>query len=125
MNTKQKEFTFSSAGHPSQVFISERKIVELERTGKLIGFVKKSTYSETTFPYSSGEKLFLFSDGLFEEMNNKNELFGEDKIRKIIQQHENASISFIMNLILQELETHLANRLVQDDITFVGIQLSY
>lgn len=122
IDLKHQTLTYVSAGHPSGILISNGEIIELKRTGKIIGVFKNVKYQSQTLPYFKDDKLFIFTDGIFEEFNNKEEEFGEMRLHDIIQRNQNKSLSDIIDIVLNELENFLEQKEKQDDITIMGIE---
>lgn len=61
-----RELWFSRAGHPKPVLIrSDGEIVELDAPGTLLGILDSVDFSEARFQYRSGDRLFLFTDGVY------------------------------------------------------------
>ncbi|MCB1180244.1 MAG: AAA family ATPase, partial [Leptospiraceae bacterium] len=67
IDVKEKKLFYASAGHPPSVLIKNNKLILLERTGKLIGVLKNNIYKTKEMSFSTGDKLFCFTDGIFEE----------------------------------------------------------
>ncbi len=118
----QNKLTYCSAGHPDQFLIQSGKIIDLERTGKIIGLTLNSSFSDREFDFHRGDKLLLFTDGVYEEFNSKKEQFGENRLKKIVNSHRKEPIEDILEKILADLETYLGEKTKQDDITIIGVQ---
>ncbi|MBE7413397.1 MAG: SpoIIE family protein phosphatase [Leptospiraceae bacterium] len=66
---------YASAGHPTQILIKQSEIVTLSKTGNLPGLRNNSIYMEKEENFFPGDKLLLFTDGLFEQFNSFNTEF--------------------------------------------------
>lgn len=60
------EVRFASAGHPPPIITSAQGLKRLPTGGMLPGLIPDSRYSNSTVHLQPGERLALFSDGLFE-----------------------------------------------------------
>jgi sigma-B regulation protein RsbU (phosphoserine phosphatase) len=118
----QNKLTYCSAGHPDQFLIQEGKIIDLERTGKIIGLTLNSSFVDREIDFHRGDKLLLFTDGVYEEFNSKKEQFGENRLKKIVNSHKKEPIQNILESVLTDLETYLGEKNKQDDITIIGVQ---
>jgi serine phosphatase RsbU (regulator of sigma subunit) len=65
--------------------------------------------------------LLLFTDGIYEEFNEDDEEFGEQRIEKIINENKNKTAKQINGIILSELNNWIGDIPVNDDITLIGI----
>ncbi|MCC5815160.1 MAG: SpoIIE family protein phosphatase, partial [Leptospira sp.] len=120
INFDKKNIKFASAGHPSQLFFNSKNTEELHYTGPLMGFLPNAKFDLITKGMDSGSFFLLFSDGLFEQFNERNEILGEEKITdffdgivKGLSRFEDLP-DFIANWI--------KNQKIRDDICFLGIK---
>ena len=116
--------TFASAGHLPQVLLREGNLELLNRTGPLIGVKDGINYKLTEMDFKRTDKLFLFTDGIFEEFNSKKEEFGEERIYKLVTENEHESIDSTIQKILEKLNEFLEEKERQDDITILAIEHS-
>ncbi len=122
IDLNEEMISYASAGHPNQYLIQQGKIIELIRSGHIIGMLSNKQCTTNKMPYSRKDKIFLFTDGLYEEFNSLNEQFGEEKLIRIIEENKNLEMNELVDKTLKALEHHLINSLKQDDITIIGIE---
>jgi sigma-B regulation protein RsbU (phosphoserine phosphatase) len=79
---------FISAGHnPAYLYRSNTgKIEELPSGGLILGAFASVSYQSSPFQLLPGDILVVYSDGVTEAENPKEEMFGEERLLKIIQQ---------------------------------------
>ena len=70
-NQKNHELIFSSAGHPHAILFSgndlnNKKLQTLTSGGLAVGMMPGIEFKETTVPLSNRNKLYVFSDGVYE-----------------------------------------------------------
>jgi serine phosphatase RsbU (regulator of sigma subunit) len=123
INLNTKKITFSSAGHPPQFLLFQGKSVSMEKKGKIIGLLEDVRYGYETLEYLGDAKLFLFTDGLFEEFNEDKDMFGEERILEILTANSDKSAEYLIRNCLSELKkfTGYSSRL-EDDITVIGAE---
>lgn len=120
---EKNKLLFSSAGHPDQVIQRKNWNIEiLSRTGKLVGVSKESEYEEKEISFEENDKLFLFTDGLFEVFNQNREEFGEEKIINSIKAYSDKEIKEVFSEIMKDLEIFSGKGNLQDDISFIGVE---
>jgi len=71
---------------------------------------------------SSGDGFVLFTDGVTEAMNAANEQYGNDRLRDIISQHWHLSATEIQQAIIYDVQQHIDEHVVYDDITLVVVK---
>ncbi len=122
IDTENEKLMFASAGHPPGLLVrSDRQVQLLERTGSLIGVRNNSVYSLDEFVFQKNEKIFIFTDGMFEEFMAEEE-FGEDRLHKLLTEDESLDMDTALDAALYRLRDFLENTHPQDDITFIGIK---
>jgi two-component system, sensor histidine kinase LadS len=117
-----KKLRYSSAGHPEQIILHKGQLSTLPKTGKLMGWLK-SEYKTIEKEFDEDTKLLLFSDGIFEEFNESNEEFGLDRMIGWMEMNKNKSVSELIIDFRKELNDFCSKKDIEDDITFLGIQL--
>jgi two-component system, sensor histidine kinase LadS len=122
IDLNEEMISYASAGHPNQYLIQKGKIIELIRSGHIIGMLSNKQCTTKRMPYSKKDKIFLFTDGLYEEFNSLNEQFGEEKLIRVIEENKNLGMNGLVDITLEALEHHLKNIRKQDDITIIGIE---
>jgi serine phosphatase RsbU (regulator of sigma subunit) len=117
------KISYASAGHPSALLLRENKLISLERTGKLVGFEKHYLYETKEIEFRPSDRLFMFTDGIFEEFNADKEEFGEERLKKIILSNSHLSMQNIVNQIFTDLDEFLGNQHKDDDITLLAAEI--
>jgi len=126
LNITTKKMYFASAGHPDQTFIHNGNVTFLPSSGKIIGVIKDTGYETKIFDIQDQDKLMLYTDGIFEQFNNEDEVYGEDRLKKMIIKNQYLPCPSLLNNIVEDLENFLGykNKISKDDdITILGIQI--
>jgi sigma-B regulation protein RsbU (phosphoserine phosphatase) len=74
-------------------------------------------YKEYSFHVNSGEKIFLFSDGVTEAMDSKNNLFGEERIIESLKNQQSN-----VETLYRDVKTFVQSNPLSDDLTIVMIE---
>ncbi|MBP7283899.1 MAG: SpoIIE family protein phosphatase [Leptospiraceae bacterium] len=121
INTDSETLVYSSAGHPAALLINKKNEIQLlKNTGGLIGVHFTNKYNLIEFPFKKKERLFIFTDGIFEQFFGDEE-FGEDRLYRNLLHNNTKDISDSLDIVLSELESFLGDTGKQDDITLIGI----
>ena len=118
--TNNKIF-YCSGGHPHQILIQNEKCYSMKNSGRMIGLLKNSNYNANEIPFQKGDKLLLYTDGLFEQFNVKDEMFGEQKLYNIINCNMKEPSRVIMHKIHKELIDFMDSKVLADDLTIISI----
>ena len=117
---------FISAGHnPAYLFRSATgKIEELVSDGYFLGMFDFASYQSGTLHLCKGDILVVYSDGLTDAQNQQEEMFGEERLLKIIRQEAPSGSHALERKFLNSIEEFTQGTPQTDDITFVVIEKS-
>jgi serine phosphatase RsbU (regulator of sigma subunit) len=115
---------FISAGHnPAYLFRSATgTIEELFPDAFVLGMFDSASYQSRTLHLDKGDILVVYSDGLTDAQNQQEEMFGEERLLKIIQQEAPSGSHALEQKLLQEIEEFTQDMPQNDDITFVVVE---
>ena len=122
INPLTKKLYYSSAGHPDMILLHKDNHDLLHRTGKLMGWFY-SEYKTEVRDFSTDSRIYLFTDGIFEQFNLNLEEFGEDRLLKVLLEKQNTPLVKVVDEVDKQLKAFLDKSSIQDDITFIGIEI--
>lgn len=123
LDLKKGKLYYSSAGHPDQIMIRAGEKRLFSRTGRILGMVDHTEYKMIEHYIEEGDRIFLFTDGAFEQFNSEKEIFGEDRLYESLIEGENIPLEDSIQLILKRLNQFTSFNTHQDDITIVGCEI--
>ncbi len=130
LEINKEKILYSSAGQSTQLLIKgkTKELKYLQTKGKLIGIKQNVTYKMEEETIESGDIIFLFTDGIFEEFNSQNEQFGEARFFKLVNKiltdfPDTYPMAEINTLIIKEVEAFIKDAEFNDDITLIGIRV--
>jgi sigma-B regulation protein RsbU (phosphoserine phosphatase) len=120
---------FSNAGHPHPFLLrGGGKLERLSTAGLAIGIRSLHPGGAMQHPFQNenifiqpGDKLIIYTDGVTEYQNEKNELYGDERFYRIILQYKDQAIHQIVKAIETDLKTFGSDIEPLDDITLLGI----
>jgi len=112
---------YSSAGHnPALIYTPVAKYCrELDVGGPPIGLFPDSEFPSDELYLNSGDLMVIYTDGIVESVNDKNELFGVEKLCNIIYKNRNLNAEDIKDKILEGVNDYTLGNPQSDDITMV------
>ncbi|MDD1706153.1 MAG: SpoIIE family protein phosphatase [Methanoregulaceae archaeon] len=118
-------FTYVNAGHnpPFVVQGNGGSIRQLDPTGMVLGALEDAEYGEQTIPLSIGDSIVLYTDGITEATNARNELFGEERLRNVLLQHHDLPANELADAILDEITRFCGGEPQSDDITLFVVKV--
>jgi sigma-B regulation protein RsbU (phosphoserine phosphatase) len=73
--------------------------------------------------FSSGQIIFLSTDGIWEARNKKGEMLGKEPILNVIRQNASSDAAQIIDAIFNILDKFIGEVKLEDDITSVIIKM--
>jgi len=119
LDIEKGTISYSSAGHPEQIFFSGDRILHLPSTGKMVGLKKDNQYRVASFPFLPGDRLYLYTDGITEEFNSQNEMFGDVQFPKLMQELQNKDLSGWIPESTRILGEFTQGKKWEDDVTIL------
>jgi serine phosphatase RsbU (regulator of sigma subunit) len=115
---------FISAGHnPAYLFrAATGKIDELTSDTLFLGVFDSTSYATRPLHLDRGDILVVYSDGLTEAENQRQEVFGEERLLTIIRQWASSGSDVIEQKLLESVEEFTQGMPQTDDITFVVVE---
>ena len=125
LRIKNNKLSFSSAGMPPVYHYScrDNEIEEILIQGMPLGAMKKPSYSLVEKELNSGDLLLLLTDGLPEQMNNKEEMFDYSRVKNHFGNIVENSPELIIEKLVKLGDDWMQERIQADDITLVVIKM--
>ena len=119
-----KEFCFVSAGHPKPVYLPKGSSpIMLESNNFPIGVVPKPEFQEHRVKMETGDRLYLYSDGLVDAQNSSEEEFGDQRLLQEITSSRTYSLEDSIHTIISKSSEWSDNKVFQDDISLLGFEI--
>jgi sigma-B regulation protein RsbU (phosphoserine phosphatase) len=116
--------TLVSAGHPSPILTRRdgtamHDAMPKTTAGLPLGMVESCPYESIQLQVQPGDNLFLFSDGVPDALDARNNPFAMTGIQRVVQEAGAVSPTALGERIMKAVAQHASNRDPHDDITLV------
>jgi serine phosphatase RsbU (regulator of sigma subunit) len=126
LDKKTGLLNFARAGHQPVILCTDDKTEKVQPSGIGIGLDYSNgfanTLKEMQIKLKNNDIIAIYSDGIPEAKNSRDEDFGYERFEKIILHNKNKSLDEISNLLMQELTLFSKDHAQHDDITLVLIK---
>ncbi|MCH8288096.1 MAG: SpoIIE family protein phosphatase [Candidatus Marinimicrobia bacterium] len=129
LDTKKRSMKYARAGHMPVLYYSREndRWTDLKPKGIGLGMDRGKIFDEVIEEkeqkLKSGELYYFYTDGVSDAMNEDQEEFGEENIKKsLINSYELSSEETKANLIT-DIWTHIGNQSVHDDVTMIIMKI--
>ena len=96
----------------------------LDVGGTVLGIIDGYPFSEESVVIGKGDVLVIYSDGIAEAMNEREEQFGEEELAAVIKKHKHRTSAQLIDEIIAATKAHAAGYPQSDDITIVVLKRS-
>lgn len=115
---------YVNAGHNPPIHLDYKtgNIETLDATGPVIGPAPEQEYSIESIYIKKNDIVVLYTDGIVEAANSKFEMFGEDRLKNVVQSNKNYSAKEIAGNIIEQVQSFSARGKYSDDKTVVVVK---
>ena len=122
-----RQFLYVNAGHNPPILYrpwnGRPEIIRLEEGGTVVGLFPEYSYSEARVQLQKDDVLVLFTDGISEAMNAKDEEWDDPRLIDCICQSVSRSAADIISHILNSVDAFTAGAEQHDDMTLVVVRI--
>lgn len=120
-----RRLRFTIAGHPAPILARAGEPPRrLDVSGLPIGVIDEAHYDETVLDLKPGDRLYLHSDGVTEEVNAQDEEFGDERLISAIAESQALSLSDSVESLVRRVIVWRGEDHLKDDISILAIAVA-
>jgi len=113
---------YAGVGHPPAIVIGPNGSRTLPSNPGMLGIGMVDGTAGDADRLERGESLVIYTDGLTDAMDPSDSLFGEERLRTLLQSHYGADPAEILNQVDDALRKHTAPGRPADDVNIIVLQ---
>jgi phosphoserine phosphatase RsbU/P len=113
----------ANAGQSQPLLYKDRRCEKIELTGFPLGIFEEAQYDEWGVTLDIGDILVFHSDGLAETANNEGQLFGNERLRALIEKNHERNATELADVLLNEVDWFSQSAPLSDDRTLVIVKV--
>jgi sigma-B regulation protein RsbU (phosphoserine phosphatase) len=113
---------YAGVGHPPAIIVGPHGPRTLPSNPGMLGIGMVDGTAGDSDRLLPGESLVIYTDGLTDAMDPSDVLFGEDRLKTVLQSHHGADPTEILNRVDEALIRHTAPGRPSDDINIIVLQ---
>ncbi len=123
-DNETNSLSYSNAGHTRPLYYrsSKNHVAALDSFGWFIGISDDTEYEEKKINVSTGDRLFLYTDGITEAKNSTGEQFGEIRLARYIRDNNNLHGKKFCEGLIDAVKIFCRDVEFNDDIAFLNIE---
>jgi PAS domain S-box-containing protein len=125
LDPESGKLTYCNAGHNApllQTLKAGAEPEELIRTGMPLGVSEDEEWQERTVQIRDDQLLLMYTDGLSEGLNPKEEFYGEDRIKRVLKGKRRISAKGVRKAILESFDDFVGAHPQSDDLALIIIR---
>jgi sigma-B regulation protein RsbU (phosphoserine phosphatase) len=88
-----------------------------------LAVAEDSLYGQLTIPMDTGDRIFVYTDGIIDAANPEGESFGLERLKDILDANVGASLSELKSTVLRTLHQYTEKELTHDDVTLIVLEI--
>jgi sigma-B regulation protein RsbU (phosphoserine phosphatase) len=111
-------FTYINAGHNNPILRRSTGLIErLDVGGLPLGIQSEATYESASVALAPGDWLVIFTDGMVEAVDARDEEYGETRLLNVIQAGSTTMPEDLLKRLMAELDLFVGSTPQHDDVT--------
>jgi sigma-B regulation protein RsbU (phosphoserine phosphatase) len=136
IDLRERTITYARAGHTPLIYVpgacadgSPRHVQILAPDGMVVGLkldngeMFERHLVEETIPLQPGDLYLLFTDGISEAMNARDDLFGESRLGRLVETHAHLPSEELRERVLREIAAFVGDAPQHDDMTMILLKV--
>ena len=117
------QLDYSNAAHPPPLLVRpDGSSKKLEAGGSFLGLGIDLVFEQDTVKLEPGDRVYVYTDGLYEIFNSREEEFGLERLNKLLASRDGVDLDELWTKIKAELADFAPGALPRDDITLVCLE---
>jgi sigma-B regulation protein RsbU (phosphoserine phosphatase) len=126
LNIRTGEVLYANGGHNPPILIrdNDRPVFKKKLSGPLVGHMDGLPFNDIALKMNPGDYLFLYTDGVTEALNSKNEFFSDERLLSEIGNAEEKDVEGITREIRTKVRKYTGSAPQSDDIAMMMIRFN-
>ena len=136
LDLRERMLTYARAGHTPLIYVAghcaagaARHVQILAPDGMVVGLkldngeMFERHLVEETIPLQPGDLFLLFTDGISEAMNARDDLFGESRLGRLVETHAHLPSEELRERVLREIAAFVGDAPQHDNMTMILLKV--
>lgn len=118
------KLTYVNAGHNPPVIKGEDGVFKYLKCNPcfILAGMEGIPYQQENIQLQKGDSIYLYTDGVTDTINMKEEMYGEDRLEEILNDYKEESPEVILTAVKEELEKFAGDAEQFDDVTMLCLK---
>jgi len=111
-----------NAGHWPPLRVGPGSVAAIGTGNFPVGMVDSQTYDVHQLELAPGETLVLYTDGLVESRNERDEEYGMESLQHVLEKNREREPALLLNAVLEDLSRFRGGRRPEDDLSLLAVR---
>ena len=122
-NMQENTFVYCNAGHPPPLLCRKTgETINLYTGGLIVGSFEDASFDDGRVFLDEGDVVVLYTDGLIEKSNDRDEIFGIDRLEQAIKDCHSCPVEEIRDHLIDVWRAFVGNGRQDDDTTMIVVK---
>lgn len=125
IDVRKKTMKVWNGGLPAAyIYRTSGEINQVESSHLPLGIQSRDEFNVEleVYPYTVGDRFFMWSDGVHEARNEQEEMFGDDRLLEVFEKNKHSNTVF--NEVLSSIQNFVGDSEKNDDVSIVEVLLN-
>ena len=123
IDRQKKTLTYASAGQMAPYLLNGKILRSLEMSSLPLGTDHDVVYVQMVTEFRAGDLLILYTDGIVESKNKRNELYGFDRLEKQLALYQGQTADQVNHSLVTDVRKFSGPASANDDFTLLIVRL--
>jgi sigma-B regulation protein RsbU (phosphoserine phosphatase) len=124
LDLEKRELIYANAGHnPPLLLRRDGEAMALDDASLLLGVSRDTEYHDARLPLHAGDLLVLYTDGVTDELNPGDDLFGIERLETTLRGVTQQPVNEILRSVYAAVSDFMGGA-PEDDITLLGVRIT-
>jgi phosphoserine phosphatase RsbU/P len=129
LDLRDRVCRYVSTGHPPPIHLTNQgEIKVLESSGLPVGIFQEGEpgyepFEERTIELKSGDRLYIYSDGVVEAKNRSQQQFGIDGLMRVLQDNRGTPLALSLDVVFSAVRDWCAEEPLDDDLSMLALDV--
>lgn len=124
-DVQARQLTYAAAGHPGPILVPAKGEPTMHpSTGIPVGMLPGIEFKERTLTLVPGDRLFLYTDGVTEALDDNDEEFGRGRLLAALGTSRESTLREAIQRVVSEVRTWQGGEAGFDDLSLLGAEIS-
>ena len=123
LDFEKREFRYTSAGHPGPLVVSGGKGMLHKARPPAVGFLPDADFKEETVRCEAGDRLYFYTDGIFEVTDRQGEEFGQQRLLETLEKASDQPLDESLRCLVRAAKAWGDGEPFDDDVSLIGVEI--